>query len=78
MLCCALATPLEILGLNDQCRIQSNFTKAEKMAHKWFGEIPSCCSLTLLLGSAWVLLKYVLQTIFSGPVDLGTSRVHSL
>ena len=38
------------------------------MARTWFGEIPSCCSLTLLLGSAWVLLKYVLQTIFSGPV----------
>ena len=38
------------------------------MACTWFGEIPSCCSLTLLLGPAWVLLKYVLQTIFSGPV----------
>ena len=48
------------------------------MARTWFGEIPSSCSLSLLLGSAWVLLKYVLQTIFSGPVDLGTSRVHSL
>ena len=38
------------------------------MARTWFGEIPSCCSLTLLLGPAWVLLKCVLQTIFSGPV----------
>ena len=34
----------------------------------WFGEIPSCCSLTVLLGLAWVLLKYVWHTIFSGPV----------
>ena len=39
------------------------------MACTWFGEIPSCCSLTLLLGPACFLLKYVLQTIFSGPVD---------
>ena len=39
------------------------------MAYTWFGEVPSCCSLTLLLGPAWVLLKYVLQTIFSGPVE---------
>ena len=38
------------------------------MACTWFGEIPPCSSLTLLLGSAWVLLKCVLQTIFSGPV----------
>ena len=29
-----------------------------------FGEVCYCCSYTLLLGSAWVLLKYVLQTIF--------------
>ena len=43
-------------------------TEAEKMACTWFGEIPSCCSLTLLLGPAWVLLNYVLQTIFSGLV----------
>ena len=43
-------------------------TEAEKMARTWFGEIPYCCSLTVLLGPAWVLLKYVLQTIFSGPV----------
>ena len=39
------------------------------MARTWFGEIPSSCSLSLLLGSAWVLLKYVLQTIFSDPVS---------
>ena len=39
------------------------------MARTWFGEIPFCCSLTLLLGPAWVLLKYVLQTIFSGPAN---------
>ena len=38
------------------------------MACSWFGEVPSGCSLTLLLGPAWVLLRYVLQTIFSGPV----------
>ena len=39
-------------------------------AYAWLGEIPSCCSSTLLLGPAWVLLKYVLQAIFSGPVCL--------
>ena len=33
------------------------------MARTWFGEIPSCCSLTVLLGPAWVLLRYALQTI---------------
>ena len=44
-------------------------TEAEKMARTWFSEIPSSCSLTLLLGPAWVLLKYVLQAIFSGPVE---------
>ena len=38
------------------------------MACTWFGEVPSCCSLSLLLGPVWLLLKYVLQTIFSGPV----------
>ena len=43
-------------------------TEAEKMACTWFGEIPSSCSLTLLLGPAWVLLNYVLLTIFLGPV----------
>ena len=40
------------------------------MARTWFGEVCSCCSLTVLLGPAWVLFKYVLQTIFSGPVLL--------
>ena len=40
----------------------------EKMAFSWFGEVPSSCSLTFLLGPACVLLNYVLQTIFSGPV----------
>ena len=44
--------------------------RARKMACTWFGEIPSCCSLTALLGPVWVLLNYVLQTIFSGPVVL--------
>ena len=44
------------------------YTEAEKMALTWFGEIFSGCSLTVLLGSAWGLLNYVLQTIFSGPV----------
>ena len=43
-------------------------TEVKKMACTWFGEIPSCCSLTALLGPVWVLLTYVLQTIFSGPV----------
>ena len=37
------------------------------MASTWFGEIPSCCSLTVLLGAAWVLLTCVLQAIFFGP-----------
>ena len=40
------------------------------MAGTWFGEICSCCCLPALTGPAWVLLKYVLQTIFSGPVRL--------
>ena len=44
-------------------------TEVEKMACTWFGEVPSCCSLSLLLGPAWVLLKYVLQTIFSTSVQ---------
>ena len=39
-------------------------TEVEKIACTWFGEVPSCCSLTLLLGPALVLLKYVLQPIF--------------
>ena len=39
------------------------------MACTWLSEDPSSysCSLTLLLGPAWVLLKYVLQTFFLGP-----------
>ena len=45
-------------------------TEAEKMARTWFGEIPSWCSLTVLLGPAWVLLKNVLQNILSGPDNL--------
>ena len=49
-------------------QISIQCTEAEKIARTWFGDVPSCCSLTLLLGPAWVLLKYVLQTIFSGPV----------
>ena len=40
------------------------------MACTWFGVVPSCCSLTALLGPVWVLLNYVLQTIFSGPVHM--------
>ena len=40
------------------------------MARTWFGEIPSCCSLTLLPGPAWIPFKYVLQTIFSGSVHV--------
>ena len=47
----------------------SLYTEAGKMACTWFGEIPSCCSLTFLLGPAWVLLTYVLQTIFSSTVS---------
>ena len=39
------------------------------MARTWFGEIPSCCYLSVLLGPAWVLRKYALRTIFSGPVE---------
>ena len=40
-----------------------NHIEVEKMACTWFGEVTSCSSLTLLLGPAWVLLNYVLQTI---------------
>ena len=29
----------------------------------WFGEILSCCSLTVLLGPASVRLNFVLQTL---------------
>ena len=36
---------------------------SDEMARTWFGEICYCCSLTVLLGLAWVLLSYVLQTI---------------
>ena len=43
-------------------------TDPEKMARMWFGEIPSSYSLTLLIGPAPVLLNYVLQTIFLGPL----------
>ena len=32
------------------------------------GEICSCCCLPVLPGPAWVLLSYVLQTSFAGPV----------
>ena len=53
----------------EQLQVGQNVTtEVEKMACTWFGEVPSCCSLILLLSPAWVLLKYVLQTIFSGPV----------
>ena len=44
------------------------FTEPEKMACTWFGEVYSCCCLTSLPKPAWVLLDYVLQTIFSGAV----------
>ena len=37
------------------------------MARTWFGEIPLCCSFTLL-APAWVLRKYVWHNIFLGPV----------
>ena len=49
---------------------RAHCTEPEKMVCTWFGEIPSCCSLTALLGPVWVLLNYVLQTIFSGPVHI--------
>ena len=58
--------PSTIYTVNEQ-NLSHNLHRP-KMACKWFGEIPSCCSLTLLLGPAWVLLKYFLQTIFLGPV----------
>ena len=41
------------------------------MARKLFGEIPSCCSLTLLLRLAWVLLKYACKPFF-GPCSLAS------
>ena len=40
------------------------------MACTWFGEIRSCCCLPALTGPAWVLLKYVLLTIFLGSIFL--------
>ena len=43
-------------------------TEAEKWLVRGLVKFLFGCSLTPLLGSAWVLLKYVLQTIFSGPV----------
>ena len=58
--------PSTIYTVNEQNL--SHYLHRPKMACKWFGEIPSCCSLTLLLGPAWVLLKYFFQTIFLGPV----------
>ena len=45
--------------------------KIHLMVRFRFGEICSCCSLTVMPVPAWVLLNYVLQTIFSGPVRLG-------
>ena len=36
---------------------------SDEMARTLFGEICYCCSLTVLLGLAWVLLSYTLQTI---------------
>ena len=38
-------------------------TEMSKILCTWFGEICSCCSLTVLPGPAWVLLNYVLQRI---------------
>ena len=52
-------------------------TKAEKMACSWFGEILFCCSLTILLGPAWVLLKYVLQKKIFGSCIPNSHRVRA-
>ena len=40
------------------------------MVRSRFGEISSCCCLCAQLGPAWVLLNYVLQTVFFGPCTL--------
>ena len=37
------------------------------MACTWFGEICSCCCLTVLLGPAWVLLSKIYKT-FAGSL----------
>ena len=39
-------------------------TEPEKIARTWFGEISSCCFLTIQLSPTCVLLNYVFQTIF--------------
>ena len=51
------------LELNFQKRQQS--TEAEKMARTLFGEIPSSCSLTLLLGPAWVPGSFLNMALYS-------------
>ena len=48
--------------------VSSNTGPANK-ACTWFGEVCCCSSLTLLPGPAWVLLSYVLHTLFAAPVD---------
>ena len=54
-------------------------TEAEKMACTWFGEIPSSCSLTVLLGPAWVLLKYCMFCKpFFGPCRVKQVRLLSV
>ena len=45
------------------------------MVRMWFGEIPCCCSLTLLIGPARVLLNCVLQTIFFEPCTCPAAKV---
>ena len=45
-------------------------TELRKSLCKWFGEICSCCSLTALPGSAWVLVKFVLHRLFLSFVCL--------
>ena len=62
---------LHVTCLACLCSKAQSLTEPEKTVCTWFGEIPSCCSLTALIGLVWVLLNYVLQTIFSGPVDIG-------
>ena len=45
--------------------------KIHLMVRFRFGEICSCCSLTVMPVPAWVLLNYVLQTILGNCTEIG-------
>ena len=52
----------------------SNNTELKKFLCTWFGEVCYSCSLTVLPGSAWVVLIYVLQRNFFTSVRLHRGR----